>query len=322
MLIDDQYGFLESISVTLDKHLAYYLYDKPFEALQRINERQKPSSFINKCITYSDSCIINMDINVGDIYKEVLNPERFCAISVVVIDYAMPSMNGLEFCQRIQKSPVKKIMLTGEADERLAVEAFNNGIIDKFLRKGTIGLSENLNVAIRELQQDYFKDLSKDVFDGLVNDPSENYGCLLDPKFINFFNNFCRQNKVAEFYLLEGTGSFLLVDYNGCCNLLLVKTAKTLDEYYEAARDDGAPDSVLDELKTYRKLPYFGIGKNFWDVKGSEWKNYLHEVNNFEGKEVYYYSYFKVPTNYDLCDDKIFSYNRYLGKLIEKAVRD
>ena len=69
----------------------------------------------------------------------IYNKERFGETSVVVVDFAMPQMNGEEFCRKLGQlkgNSVKIIMLTGEADEEMAVRLFNAGVIDKFLRKG------------------------------------------------------------------------------------------------------------------------------------------------------------------------------------------
>ena len=70
-------------------------------------------------------------------------------------------MNGLEFCRNIQNLPIRKIMLTGRADTKLAVEAFNQKIIDKFLLKDVAEEIENtIYDALIEEQKVYFEKLS------------------------------------------------------------------------------------------------------------------------------------------------------------------
>lgn len=322
IFIDDQYSFLESISITLDNNLAYHLYDKPTKALQHIKNQNSSSyeeSFLCQCITYDDSYPSNMDINVYNIHKKIFDQERFSSVSVIIVDYAMPSMNGLEFCKRLQNIPVKKIMLTGEADERLAVKAFNDGMIDKFILKGQPELSSDINLAIKELQRSYFRDLSRSIFDSLIHDPDNSYACLRDVKFTNFFDNFCKQHNIIEFYLLEKAGSFLLVDYDGHCSVLVVKTGENLNDYYDAAENDGATDGILAELKSRKKIPYFGIDKNFWDIKASEWTPYLHEAKKIEGNaENYYYAFVQSSEYCNFGDNEIFPYRKYLNKVMRK----
>lgn len=58
------------------------------------------------------------------------------AYSVVVADYLMPDIDGLEFLDSIELPHTKKLLLTGAADQELAVSAFNSGLIDRFIMKG------------------------------------------------------------------------------------------------------------------------------------------------------------------------------------------
>lgn len=57
--------------------------------------------------------------------------------AAVVSDYNMPEMNGVEFLSRMREvSPeTVRIMLTGQADVRLAINAVNQGAIFRFLTK-------------------------------------------------------------------------------------------------------------------------------------------------------------------------------------------
>ena len=44
-------------------------------------------------------------------------------ISTVIVDYDMPSQNGIDFCRQLSDLPIKKVMLTGRADYKLAVDS-------------------------------------------------------------------------------------------------------------------------------------------------------------------------------------------------------
>jgi response regulator RpfG family c-di-GMP phosphodiesterase len=70
----------------------------------------------------------------------------FC---VIVSDMQMPGMNGVEFFERVRTvaPDTSRIMLTGNADQRTAVEAVNSGRIFRFLNKPCS--IENLGEAIR-----------------------------------------------------------------------------------------------------------------------------------------------------------------------------
>lgn len=64
--------------------------------------------------------------------------------SVLVSDYAMPAESGVSLCARHKYLGLRRILLTGIADESLAVTAFNEGAIDHFLLKQTSCLAKDL----------------------------------------------------------------------------------------------------------------------------------------------------------------------------------
>ena len=55
--------------------------------------------------------------------------------SVVISDYQMPDMNGVEFLIKVkEKSPdTTRVILTGQADMQAAIDAINQGNIFRFL---------------------------------------------------------------------------------------------------------------------------------------------------------------------------------------------
>lgn len=61
--------------------------------------------------------------------------ERYGLAGICVVDYSMPAMSGLEFLERLPDWPGARILLTGRADEHIAVRAFNAGLIEQFIPK-------------------------------------------------------------------------------------------------------------------------------------------------------------------------------------------
>ncbi len=58
-------------------------------------------------------------------------------VAVVIADMQMPEMNGVEFLKRVRdKAPhIRRMMLTGNADQETAIAAVNEGQVMRFLRK-------------------------------------------------------------------------------------------------------------------------------------------------------------------------------------------
>jgi serine phosphatase RsbU (regulator of sigma subunit) len=77
--------------------------------------------------------------------------------AVVVADYCMPRMNGVEFLSKVRKvaPDAVRMMLTGSADLQSAAQAVNEGNIFRFLTKpcSIDALSEALNSGIEEYRR-------------------------------------------------------------------------------------------------------------------------------------------------------------------------
>ena len=121
LFVDDKLSFLKSLMLSLDKKLAYQLFNNPTQTLDFLHNNYKPGTFTDNWLSTLKNSDENnktthslIDIDVFSIHKEIYNPDRFQEIAVVVVDYAMPDMDGLEFCQHLKDSQIKKLMLTGQ----------------------------------------------------------------------------------------------------------------------------------------------------------------------------------------------------------------
>ncbi len=317
VFVDDSREFLVNFTLQMDDRMAYRIFDSPYDALDLINAAQREVDNLNqRCVSeYVESNawpMTNQTINIdlAAIHWEVYNPRRFAEVSVVIVDYAMPGMNGLEFCSRMGNSPVKKILLTGQADERTAIEAFNDGIIDRFVQKNDPNVTQLIQKNIEKLQWEYFRDMSDMVANMLaVNSPS----CLQDPKFADFFMNICEENNIIEFYLTENSGSFLLLDEQANPSCLIMKTSQDLKHHYDLALDNQAPQEVLDKLKTGEEIPYFWQADSY-QQEWNDWASCLFPAKRVECKENYYYVLIKDPRSFDIRRDKILSYHTHSGQ--------
>jgi len=228
LLIDDKERYLAGIHSGLNKKKALYqLYTDPQAALRYLTNEYKPNYFTERCILRPEEDERDhrhIEVDVVPIREEAFNPHRFEQISVIVVDQEMPGLKGLDICRQLSASPIKKLLLTGEATNEQAIDAFNNGIIDKFINKKADNFNQTLNNAIFELQQDYFKDLSTIIINSITkNIEHHNPSCLDDPVFIHYFTAFCEKNQFSEFYLTDTNGSFMFVDFNGKPSFLAVK---------------------------------------------------------------------------------------------------
>ena len=316
--IDDNRRYLANLSFDLDdSKFSSKFYFNPVDALEYLQEKYQINPFTNRCLTRPEESRFdhrNIEIDISAIRKEIYDPNRFEEISVIVVDYAMPNLNGLDLCLQLKHAPYKKLMLTGEAEEGIAIQAFNDGIIDKFIRKDIPNFSKVINSAIEELERQYFVDLSRIVIDSLTQDPNHPIVTWLDePGFSELFEKVRRENDISEYYLTDAFGSFLFLDSQGNPSWLAVKSEDEMQAALEVAEgsDTPFPSDILSSMKKREKVLYMyhkgGLCDNLEEAKRS-----LHPATKLKGRKTnYYYSLIKDSNAYDVDTDKILSFKTY-----------
>ena len=176
--------------------------------------------------------------------NEMSNPERYYQVSVLIIDYEMPGINGLEVCQEINHPYIKKIMLTGVANEKVGLEAFNQGLIYQYVRKQDPDFIEQLQSTIRKAQEVYFLDINNSSLSFLQNQELSATP-FFEAGFKNYFEDLIKKHDIEEYYLVEIMGSFLMIDKNHVIHSLF-----TLDKYMM----ENLCDRVVDELSNVSQI--------------------------------------------------------------------
>jgi len=77
-------------------------------------------------------------------------PQRTRLVQRCVVDHAMPGMHGLAVLAQLANWPGMRLLLTGQADQQVAIQAFNQGLIDRFIPKQTPGIARQVQQALME----------------------------------------------------------------------------------------------------------------------------------------------------------------------------
>ena len=212
-------------------------------------------------------------------------PQRHQDISVVIVDYDMPEMDGLTFCEELQGLPIKKIMLTGEAENQVAIDAFNKGVIDGFINKSAGNLHQELVKLIRQQQQKYLGTLQKSIIDAIclhLNDANilEEYNQLVE--------HFVTQHNITEYYMTDSKGSYLLLDKTGHEYFLQIYSPDELTMYHDIAANSEVTTEMLTNLAYRHQAPLFGHeDKNY--VLVDQWHSYMNEITAFSSDSGFFY---------------------------------
>jgi CheY-like chemotaxis protein len=312
-LIDDSPIFLKSLSFQLDPKIVSRTFRDAEEALASLLRlHQQDANNLSLRVNYDeqvlsqDRCTIAVDID--QLYRQARNPHRFSTPSVLVIDYAMPQMNGLQFCQAVQHLPCKKIMFTGEGDEKVAVDAFNRGLIDRFLKKGDDDALDRLESEILDLQQQFFSGQSESLRQLLV---LHSFSFLSDAAVARLVSSLSARYGFVEHYLFPNPSGILFLDKNGRATLLVMETESSLISHFEVARDNNAPPELLASLVQCQVVPFF-FDHDGWYAPGigNDWLSYCLPAQTCRGRQTYYWALFDLPARY--LQGPLYSYTQYL----------
>lgn len=315
LLLDDSPSFLDSLAFQLSPHLARKTFHDARSALNwlhhahlhSIKNRKEPIR-----VGYDEQSESferrSASINLERIYHIVTERHRFDMPAVVVVDYAMPQMDGLEFCEAIRRLPCKKILLTGQADEKVAIDAFNRKLIDRFIRKNDTDAMNRLENEIVQLQEDFFIGQTSTLKDLLSR---HSYAFLADPAIVALAEQLCKRYRFVEYYVFPHPTGILFLDTRGKATLMVIETAAGLTTQFEVAQDQGAPSELLAALKELRLVPFFSdTGGMYENAIGHDWTLYCLPAQVCRGWHDYYWALFDLPHHY--LPGPVYSYAEFL----------
>jgi CheY-like chemotaxis protein len=154
--VDDQGNYLDALRASLTplrtpSFVARTFIESPETALRTIVQEVSHWRAVERLL--ADARDAREDRGEAALYVERYFGDwrRFRLTSVLFIDYGMPGMNGVELLERLQDCPSRRVMLTGEADEQVAIRAFNAGQIQMFIPKNSPDLLNTIRSALDNL---------------------------------------------------------------------------------------------------------------------------------------------------------------------------
>lgn len=249
VFVDDSDDFLYSIALGVDR-LPYRSFSVPAQGLAYVNQ-----------FTSSHDCPAAESLPsgspaLGKLFSRACsrlnNERRFAEPSVLVVDHSMPSMTGLELCSQITNPNIKKVLLTGVADERMAIEALNIDLIDFYISKRESGLAQRLRSIIAHLETRYFQDLYGWSRDSEVRTALPQ---LFDAAFADYFEDVVERLNIVEYYPLIDNSGFRLISGYGQCTRLLVLSEAQLNERLDTLDTSGLSPEVREKLSLFELIP-------------------------------------------------------------------
>lgn len=153
-LLDDDPVFLQLAGAPLERRWSTALYSDAAEFVEALR-REVP--FWEADAWHQQEVVRAWRSKESSLAAEVIrywarNTERFALTRVALVDHALGGSTGLDALRSVQDWRGHAVLLTGEADHRVAIAAFNERLIDRYESKSDGPLFPRLSNLVAELQ--------------------------------------------------------------------------------------------------------------------------------------------------------------------------
>ncbi len=272
MFIDDNRDFLLNFILLIDEDILIDIKSSPYDALKAIHERHQKyivdlkMGEIYKSQKNTLDQLINQKFKVSEIAQEAFNPLRFSQLSVVVVDYAMPGLNGLELVKKMENAHIKRIMLSGQAETQIIEQAVKDSVIDLYIKKQDDNVKDLINASIRKLQEEYFAQVSQQLKYFNPEYKMDEFFCQMTLKAKSFIHHIFDTHNIQEYYCNDSEGSLLLVSNKGEISLMECFTQKQFKNWLSQEKDNQFCEKVKlfdDDSKYYVHIPFHFISQKY-----------------------------------------------------------
>ncbi len=173
-------------------------------------------------------------------------PQRYDLVQLAIFDYAMPGLNGLDAFEQLGAWPGRRVLLTGQADEHLAVKAFNQGTIQQFISKQNNQLRDCLRSQLPPLLDQPLMSHQVLWSHGLSADQQR---LLADATVVQALRNWVNtQSDWVEYVVTSLPFGILGVDAAGQVSWLQLERESELDDLVELASEEGLSSADLAQI--------------------------------------------------------------------------
>lgn len=313
VLLDDDPDYLEMLAVVLPRHWHVKLFMRP---VQCINHLQQEPPFW-EADAWHQQQLVEQWRDGKPLIPQLLSywsthTERYALTRVCVVDYSMPGMNGLQALGELVDWPGARVLLTGQADEQVAVQAFNAGLIEQFIAKQLPDISKRLVEAVERLaatpharhEQTWRMTLS----------PEQN-GLLRVPSIGRELSRLAARHWIEHVVIGDPFG-VLGMDAAGQVSWLQLETAEGLHALAETAELAGVPAAEVGAIRRGRLL----AAPELHQALGQGGPPALAEAFPLGQEASLLGALFAVAS--DRCPDPGNSYNGWLARQPRRHVQD
>lgn len=252
IFLDDDIDYLEMLGMVVPATLQVELFSRPNAFLARMKD--EPARW--ECDAGVHLQMIDRWRHGQPLLSQVLHywsahPARYQLAQTCVVDFAMPGIDGLKVLEALADWPGSRILLTGQADDTIATDAFNNGLIDQFIPKHTADIASRLLNQVFKNARTPHPRLNTLWRMALQ---TQHQSMLEVPSIAQALQQMALERWV-EYVVLGEPFGMLGLTAEGVCEWLQLEPTAGLKEVTDLARSAGLGFDAVQAIQAGRRLP-------------------------------------------------------------------
>ncbi len=245
--LDDDASYLETLALVIPAHWSVRLFthaDDCLAQLERehvlwkedvwmhqamVNEWHAGTALIPKILAYWTS-----------------HSQRHPLTQTCVVDFAMPAMTGLDFLEKLPAWPANRVLLTGKADEFVAIAAFNKGLIHSFVTKQHPHIGKHLTHILTG-QHCKPMDFHDSIWRSALT--HEQYAVLQETTVRQDLHTLVSERQWVEYVVVPAPFGILALDQHARAHWVQLELRSDLEAAANLAQDTGQTSAVLQKIR-------------------------------------------------------------------------
>ena len=251
VLLDDDRDYLEMLALVLPRQWHARLFLHPHDCIRKL--REEPPFW--EADAWHQQQMVDQWRAGRALVPQILeywsrSTERYALTRVCVVDYSMPEMDGLQVLSQLGEWAGARVLLTGQADEQVAVKAFNGGLIEQFIAKQMPDVTRHL---VQVLQRLMGSAHARHAQTWRATLRPEHHALLRDQSVADALADFTGRRWVEHVCIGDPFG-VIGMDAGGAIGWLQLETPQGLPALAEVAQQAGVDAAGLDAIRAGRQL--------------------------------------------------------------------
>ncbi len=259
--------------------------------LEKLKDDERKNLSLEEIFSESEEIERNLypiEIEFRNLPKIYLDKKVRKQISNVILDCSSTKHQTLDICRKIKEYDVQKILLINSGEEKIALEAFNEGLIDQCIHKNNSTIKSLIKKEISKAQQRYFKNLLYKL--EVLLSLREKFTPINDPKFFSTFYSLLEGLNIKEYCLFGLEGYFLLKDNKNREKILLTFSLSEIEALLESKEAEENSSHVLEKINRKKGLAFCLDDFGYKIPEGRYWKDNFHPIyKKIKGKKEEYF---------------------------------